>query len=118
MADQSKRIDAILAAYEEEHAHFMMSFLIAAELAPDLTYEELLEYIRIGETLDVDHAEQKRLQRMMIELAQVSLTAEQTFEHVARLLAVTERCTEQLRDRTEEFGKLIRSHLEKRERHE
>jgi len=36
MANQSKRTDAILAAYEEAHGHFMMSFLIAAELAPDL----------------------------------------------------------------------------------
>lgn len=118
MADQSKRTDAILAAYEEEHAHFMMSFLIAAEIVPDLTYNELVEYIRIGETLDVDHVEQKRLQRMMIELAQVSSTAEQKFEYVARLLAVTERCTEQLRDRSKEFSKLIRSHLGKQEWHE
>ena len=118
MANQSKRTDAILAAYEEAHGHFMMSFLIAAELAPDLTYEELVEYIRIGETLDVDHLEQKGLQRMMIDLAQVSSTAEQKFEYVGRLLAVTERCTEQLRDRTEEFSKLIRNHLRKQERHE
>jgi hypothetical protein len=118
MADQSKRTDAILAAYEEAHGHFMMSFLVAAELAPDLTYEELIEYIRIGETLDVDHAEQKRQQRVMIELAQVSSTAAQPFEYIARLLAVTERCTEQLRDRTEEFSKLIRCHLEKQEWHE
>ena len=43
----------------------------------------------------------------MIELEQVSSSAEQKFEYVARLLAVTEQYTERLRGLTEEFGNLI-----------
>ena len=48
MADESKLTDAILAAYNEEHANFMKSFIIVAELVPDLMDEELIEYVRIG----------------------------------------------------------------------
>jgi hypothetical protein len=99
--DESKLADAILAAYNEEQANFMMSFLIAAELFPDLTDEELVEYKRIGREIDADQAEQKEQQRTMIELEQVSSTAEQKFEYLARLVAITERCTERLRCQTE-----------------
>ena len=115
MGNQSNLTDAIMAAYDEEHASFMMSFLLVSELVPDLTDEELVEYARIGVKIDACHAEQKEQQRMMIELRQISSTADQKFEYVARLLAVTERCTEQLRGRTEEFGNLICSHLRKNE---
>jgi hypothetical protein len=115
MADESKLTDAILTAYSEEHANFMKSFMIVTELVPDLMEEELVEYTRIGEKIDADHVEQKEQQRMMIELEQVSSTAEQKFEYVARLLAITEQCTERLRGLTEEFGNLIRSHLIKKE---
>ena len=115
MADESKLTDAILSAYNEEHANFMKSFIIVAELVPDLMDEELIEYARIGEKIDANHVEQKEQQRMMIELEQVSSSAEQKFEYVARLLAVTEQYTERLRSLTEEFGNLIRSHLRKKE---
>ena len=111
--DESKLTDGILAAYSEEQANFMMSFLIVAELFPDLTDDELVEYTRIGAKIDADQAEQKEQQRTMIELGQVSSTAEQKFEYLARLVAITERCTERLRCRTEEFGNLIRSHFRK-----
>jgi hypothetical protein len=60
MADESKLTDAILAAYNEEHVNFMKSFIIAAELVPDLMDEELVEYARIGEKIDADHIEQKK----------------------------------------------------------
>jgi len=115
MADESKLTDAILAAYTEEQANFMMSFLIAAELVPNLTDEELVEYTRIGAKIDADQAEQKEQQRTMIEIKQVSSTAEKKFEYVAQLLAITESCTERLRGRTAEFGNLIRTHLRKNE---
>jgi hypothetical protein len=108
--DESKLTDAILAAYSEEHANFMVSFLIAAELCTDLTDEELVEYMRIGAEIDADQAEQKEQQRTVIELEQFSSTADQ---HRARLVAITERWTERLRHRTEEFGDLIRSHFSK-----
>src|ERR1700722_16368869 len=114
MADESKLTDAILAAYNEEHANFMKSFMIVTELVPDLMDEELVEYTRIGEKIDANHVEQKGQQRRMIELEQVSSSAEQKFEYVARLLAVTEQYTERLRGLTEEFGNLIRSHLRKK----
>jgi hypothetical protein len=77
MADESKLTDAILTAYSEEHANFMKSFMIVTELVPDLMDEELVEYTRIGEKIDADHVEQKEQQRMMIELEQVSASAEQ-----------------------------------------
>ena len=115
MEDESKLTDAILAAYNEEHANFMKSFMIVTELVPDLIDEELVEYTRIGEKIDANHVEQKGQQRRMIELEQVSSSAEQKFEYVARLLAVTEQYTERLRGLTEEFGNLIRSHLMKKE---
>lgn len=107
IADESKRTDAILAAYNEEHANFTNLFMFVAELLPDLVDEELVEYTRIGEKIDTDHVEQKEQQRMMIELEQFSSSAEQKFEYVARLLAVTEQNTERLRSLTEEFGNLV-----------
>ena len=111
--DESKLTDAILAAYSKEQTDFMMSFSIAAELLPDLTDEELVEYMRLGAEIDVDQAEQKEQQRTMIELEQGSSTAEQKFEYLARLVAITERCTERLRCRTEELCNLTRSHFGK-----
>ena len=115
MADESKLTDAILAAYNEEYANFMKSFMIAAELVPDLRDKELVEYARIGEKIDADHVEQKKQRRIMIELEQVSSTAAQKLEYLARLLAVTEQYTERLRGLTEEFGNLIRSQRRKKE---
>jgi hypothetical protein len=114
MDDESKLTDAILAAYSEEHANFMNSFVIVAQLVPDLMDEELVEYVRIGETIDANHVEQKEQQRMMIELERLSSSAEQRFEYLARLLAVTEQYTERLRGLTEEVGNLVRSHLRKK----
>ena len=48
MEDESKLTDAILAAYNEEHANFMKSFMIVTELVPDLIDEELVEYTGSG----------------------------------------------------------------------
>jgi hypothetical protein len=45
MTDESEQTDAILAAYKEEHANFIVAFFIMAKIIGDLTDEKPVEYI-------------------------------------------------------------------------
>jgi len=113
--DQSRRTDAIQAAYYEQHAEFMKSYLVIAELLTHLTPEELDEYNRIGEEIDAYNVEQETQQRELFALGAAVSTADQKFEYVGRLLAVTEKNTERLRSLSERLSKVVRSHLAKPE---
>jgi acyl transferase domain-containing protein len=113
--EQSRRTDAIQAAYNEAHAQFMKAHLIIAELLPELTLEELTEYQRIDGEIAAFHTEQNHQQQTLIEIGRKASTGEEKFEYAGHLLAVVEKNTERLHQLTEELADLVRSHLTKKE---
>jgi hypothetical protein len=116
MADeQSRRTNAIQAAYNEAHAGFMKAHLLVAELLPELTLEELATYQRIDGEIAAFHDEQREQQRALSELGRKASTVEDKFEYAGHLLAVVEKNTERLHHLTEQLADLVRSHLAKKE---